>query len=558
MKILKVKNVTKNQYLNFLSCEVDEELGIFFGKAKIITDKNVDVDIKDKFEIYLDDGVTEQLYFTGYARDGGKYRSDGLVEINIDGIPHEVLNEKISLEFTDKTPEYIISQIFSGTGYGISTGITGVTLQKYTINDKRKRAIKDMMDVSGYTIRMQQNTTTIHFKQVNEGSSGITIDTSTTACIFYEWVKDDIKTIVNKIKIIGRNKDDEKYTGEASDSSSIATYGEFFELHRIDFLKDDTEAYNVAQKLLSPTPKTHGRIGIAFSDINYECLLNKTIHITDNVRNIDGDYLVVAQKVLSNGMAILTVGETDRIAYLNEQKKELDVIEERADIVYYESIDENQNIPVQGNTDGDTTGVANQSNTTGNSISGGIGDDNQGTIVGQAEDIYTSQNISDDNWHDLATPSPLPTSFGLLQIVVNIMVKPLSATSTDLIYVRLYNQTDDVYYPNSNGMVCGLYTADLDALCLSLSFLISNNMGWEGDTIKIQVKMEDLNTDAFKVAMLSYHYNKVPTHTHQHSLGIQDSGHTHPITENPHDHPVDITSTTTINKDRVHISKENR
>jgi len=117
-----------------------------------------------------------------------------------------------------------------------------------------------------------------------------------------------------------------KYEGEVSDASSISTYGERFAKYTLDYIQSDSEAQSAANALLVPNPKSGGSITVAWDET---IMVNETVALVDAVRNINGNYVVLEQRI-GNGMTTLQLGWTKTQGYLDAKREEIELRKARA------------------------------------------------------------------------------------------------------------------------------------------------------------------------------------------------------------------------------------
>jgi len=175
---------------------------------------------------------------------------------------------------------------------------------------------------------------------------------------------------------------------------------------------------------------------------------------------------------------------------------------------------------------------------------------------------YISSSRLDGNWHDVTfgqTTSNYPQDFVIVTYNFNFAWYGLTTSYNPEVSVRIYNQTDGVYFPNSNGYTHVLnvgFSESAGSYEVNGTIVIPKN--WQYKTIILQYKVSNYPTSYDGYAhWVSYRYYGVAGHTHtisgqtaesenlgtktsesgggshSHSVSIPD--HTHTVPDHTHD-----------------------
>jgi len=459
-----IRNETTGTDLHYNTYEIVAHTGDTIDTLKVNLPPTDTVNALDN--IVVKSGGVE--IWGGFAKDKGTWKANGTKEIEVLGYGSDILNNRVTLDLTGKSPEYILGQAVSGTGYIIETPVaSGVTIEHYTVNDTIRTVFAEMMARTGWVIRFTpekdgSGNRKIYFESPGYLSSGYSYDTATDNIKINEWREEIIETVRNHVKVIGQGEavdltvsdlqasltmgtasqtnflidgdietncafsyasppeyaiidfgrayicdrfryvggtsspatatfklyywdglawqswheitnfdnsgawtdwinltevitnkikiertDTEtttmylgeiemegtsgitrliKYEGEASDASSISTYGERFAKYTLDYIQSDSEAQSAANALLVPNPKSGGSITVAWDET---IMVNETVALVDAVRNINGNYVVLEQRI-GNGMTTLQLGWTKTQGYLDAKREEIELRKARA------------------------------------------------------------------------------------------------------------------------------------------------------------------------------------------------------------------------------------
>jgi|GEM_PF-6479046 len=502
----------------------------------------------------------------GFIHNKGEFQENGLVKVEAWGYVCELLDSVVSIDKTDKSPEYILNEVFGGTDYSLSTPVpTGLTISKYEYKGKARNVIGEMMDYSGFSLRIDYATKTIYFETEGRLSSGYNLGNSGIGCRVKRWEIEDISRLINRVYVVGEgfdsNGDPMAYQGTAKDIASIGLFGEKAYTLKIDYLSSDSEASGVASKLLRTEPGGGGMVEVAWEDIDNTVLVNKRINLVDTVRQIDGSFVVLEQTVSSIGPSVLTLswdrleGFTQAMRESNEiglermrvmdstksggtgdidgdtDGKNLDIEGDTDDeTIGIGGTTDDETIGIGGTTDDETVGISGNTGSKGLTVTGDTDDDQQSSTSEAGFNTYTS--VTGKTWQTVVTYEP-PTDFksdwSILIFVIPCMIYVDSTTSDTIIWWRLKNVDDTTYYPNVFGHVTYHGLDENDEQCVITMFALITSDSWKGDDIAIQMRCNATNDDF--IIDVSPQIITVPYHTHPGTgLNTDPTPHTHDST----------------------------
>lgn len=204
---VRIYNKTKGQYLTPLAYSIEKAIMVLVDRATITIKPSESVNAGDEIQVRLWDGTTESIFWGGFALTSGKILENGLKEIEVNGYPFDILNKKVEIEEVNKSPEEILANALSGTGYSFNCPqATGIALDKYSLKDSYKVLFREMMETSGYVLRMEHSTKTIYLEPEGYLNSGYSFDSASTPIKFYEWKHEDIRTIKNRVRVVGNRE----------------------------------------------------------------------------------------------------------------------------------------------------------------------------------------------------------------------------------------------------------------------------------------------------------------------------------------------------------------
>jgi len=276
--------------------------------------------------------------FEGYAEHTGKIRQDGDTTIDVLGHGYEILDEQVEIDLEDTSPEDVLSEVFSGTGYTFNYISTDITIPKVDVEQSRRRIISKMVDRAGYTIRFTHDQE-IYFEPREHRGLWKSVDTDTDKAATITYEKDSTDHIVNKVKIIG-TYDGKTYVGEAENFDYVSE--EKFRKFNVRYINSESEAGDMAEQLLRPQPQDKGEIIIGGNLFDPADICNKTISYEDSSKGIDTTLLIRHQDVRKQYIEIEVgeiagVGDYNRREYSKEEKTQAGA---DATAEVYETIDD--------------------------------------------------------------------------------------------------------------------------------------------------------------------------------------------------------------------------
>ncbi|RLF45647.1 MAG: hypothetical protein DRN17_02105, partial [Thermoplasmata archaeon] len=709
-----IRNETTGTDLHYNTYEIVAHTGDTIDTLKVNLPPTDTVNALDN--IVVKSGGVE--IWGGFAKDKGTWKIDGTKEIEVLGYGSDILNNRITLDLENKSPEYILGQAVSGTDYVIETPVaSGITIEHYTVNDTIRTVFAEMMARTGWVIRFTpekdgSGNRKIYFESPGYLSSGYSYNSATDNIKINEWREEIIETVRNHVKVIGQgempgltisdlqastasgtaenpgniidgntitytnsrtsgdyveinfgkkysissfryyvhsyfadNKEFKveywdgsawqplldlrtssagwsnwhnftsqitskikitfmeanmviteiellgkstlvKYEGEASDASSISTYGERFAKYTLDYIQSDDEAQSVANALLVPNPKSGGSITVAWDET---IMVNETVALVDALRNINGNYVVLEQRI-GNGMTTLQLGWTKTQGYLDAKREEIELRKARArtlgtsldsDIIDVDISDTDTTNPESINTSDTTELGINDTNpesiNTSDTTELGINDTNPESIntsdtteLGINDKTPDVINAGEKDYivNDPASNTLYSSSWQELTEYINLT----GSDPEDIITVRLYISNCDwsnISDPQVAPLHISLWASDNatgsgNVTAMFYQWVCLPNGGWEHryisfpaqalyevmgsvvDTIKaIQIKITTnaglgSGTGQLEVKATIYFTDahKHTTNEDPHTHTITGDNHKHTTNEDPHTHTI--------------------
>ncbi|MEA3432412.1 MAG: hypothetical protein U9R01_07070, partial [candidate division WOR-3 bacterium] len=225
MSSVTIRNKTTSTDLHWNTYEITAHMGDSIDKLVLNIPKDDVVSTLDNIVVLSNS--TE--IWGGFAKDKGKWKPGGTKEIEVLGYGSDIINKQVTLNLVDKSPEYILEQAVSGTGYVIITPVaTGITVSKYKVSTTIGQVFADMMARSGYKIRFTpeldaSSNRKIYFESVGYLSSGYSYNSATDNIKINEWREEIIETVVNKVKVIGQGKATDLTVADLQESTASGT-----------------------------------------------------------------------------------------------------------------------------------------------------------------------------------------------------------------------------------------------------------------------------------------------------------------------------------------------
>jgi len=200
MTIYTIYNKTKETIITGW-WEIHFSSGNFFGELTLDVAYNQSVDAMDEIQIKEDD----EVIFGGYAFNGGTYQSDGMKTIKVNGYGQEIMQQRISIDLENTSPEEVISEALSGTDYTFRYAeATGIAIDHYSIFDTIGKCIREMIDRTGWTVRITPSKE-IWLEPFGYRNTGYSYIVGTDGVEIVSWEKDRTVNIENRIRVIGQS-----------------------------------------------------------------------------------------------------------------------------------------------------------------------------------------------------------------------------------------------------------------------------------------------------------------------------------------------------------------
>lgn len=162
--------------------------------------------MKDEVQLKVDGTAV----WGGYVSMPGKFDRDGRQWVEVLQYGGEICENVVVINEEDKSPEYIIGQALSGTGYTLVTPVaTGITVRVYNRDDKIGTVFNDMCDRTGYVLRftpeLDGSDKKVYFEPKGQNSSGETYTTESGGggIRFGDWYNEVLDGMWNKVRVHG-------------------------------------------------------------------------------------------------------------------------------------------------------------------------------------------------------------------------------------------------------------------------------------------------------------------------------------------------------------------
>lgn len=273
--------------------------------------------------------------FRGYAENQGSISDSGEVAFKLYSFAKYTgkVNADQTAPVTSNTADAFQALLPSGYQVEVPGSVTPPSVNSYTLVAKRSKGYRELSKDHQWAYRFTPRTDgsgnyIVRFEPEGFGGTVGNIrgredftDGDILAKQVKSWEKARTKDIVNKVEVIGKDNNNSKVVGTASDSQSITDYGERFKRFQIDYtLGGTTEADNIADDKLKLSPGEGGEIKI---DTFHESNVNDSFDVKDTRRGIDGVYTCTEQETFypeGNDMLVFTYEtETEKRAAKDEQ-----------------------------------------------------------------------------------------------------------------------------------------------------------------------------------------------------------------------------------------------
>ncbi|MFB6225154.1 MAG: hypothetical protein ABEI13_01735, partial [Candidatus Paceibacteria bacterium] len=121
--------------------------------------------------------------------------------------------------------------------------------------------------------------------------------------IFKTWEKDKTDEVINKVKVEATNSNGATVTGSAKNQDMIDKFGVKFKKVKIPYVESTSEADRIAKSYLVPGKDDQGNditeppeSGTVKTAVFSDNIVNDSMQIVDNTRNIDDTFTVVQQR----------------------------------------------------------------------------------------------------------------------------------------------------------------------------------------------------------------------------------------------------------------------
>jgi len=289
--------------------------------ATVDTIKNVTVTGGDRLTI-TEDGTT---LFEGDAVSAGEIRTNGQRRITAEHDAYTLFDETVSFTETSPTIESVLSAALSnsnsGGSYTLDYNAASVSLgNDYEVDGRSvKRVFRDMTDRGdlvwwigvGNTITVEPRGNRGQFASLSPGD-GFRVQ---------KFEDGDTKTVRNDVTVVGTG--DVAVQGNATDSTSISTYGRQPERINVSYITSSGEANDMADALLIPEPLPSAEVLVdkSVGDIT-QPLPNFELAVDDSQGTGLNDTLEIEKQTITQGKATLQLGEGSGVSAATFNRKE--------------------------------------------------------------------------------------------------------------------------------------------------------------------------------------------------------------------------------------------
>lgn len=266
----------------------------------------------------------------GILEDDGSYRNGQLWGFQ-KWVGRKRTPNKISL--TNATITDIVNELLPSGYTAVTPGDDTVPiLDSYSFNGKIDRGIRDLVRdfpvKIWFTSELDANNdyiVKVQSKGYGDVVQTITFDSErqTQGYSVIRFEEEDKSNIVNKVEIEGTDDNGNLIQETVLDQGSIDSHGERYIHRNVGYLQSSTQATNLGNDILNPSPSPHAKISIPFQSQN---VLNASIDILDNRFGIDAVYTVVKQRdYYTEGKTEVELGfEKNRSEERRDRDRELD------------------------------------------------------------------------------------------------------------------------------------------------------------------------------------------------------------------------------------------
>jgi len=289
--------------------------------ATVDTIKNVTVTGGDRLTI-TEDGTT---LFEGDAVSAGEIRTNGQRRIEAEHDAYTLFDETVTFTETSPTIESVLSAALSnsnsGGSYTLDYNAASVSLgNDYEVDGRSvKRVFRDMTDRGdlvwwigvGNTITVEPRGNRGQFASLSPGD-GFRVQ---------KFEDGDTKTVRNDVTVVGTG--DVAVQGNATDSTSISTYGRQPERINVSYITSSGEANDMADALLIPEPLPSAEVLVdkSVGDIT-QPLPNFELAVDDSQGTGLNDTLEIEKQTITQGKATLQLGEGSGVSAATFNRKE--------------------------------------------------------------------------------------------------------------------------------------------------------------------------------------------------------------------------------------------
>lgn len=287
-------------------------------ESNITTRARADVDADQEYRVQVD-GTTK---FEGKTVSPGTIQATGEKIIKARHDAASVFSEVIFLNVQNQpsspaTDEDILNSALAGSGEGQSytltynaTPVELVDENGYIVENRSvKQIFRDMTDRRNHIWWVKPTGEEIIVEP--RGNQGLwnSLEAQSDKIEVGQFDQGSVDSVRNDVRVVGTGTDP-PVEGTASDSTSINTYGPQAEVYNISYISEVGEATDMAESLLITDPLVSAEVGV-HRDVGtiVDPIVNQTVDLQDDSKNIDESELVVEKQVIEQRHATLAVGQ---------------------------------------------------------------------------------------------------------------------------------------------------------------------------------------------------------------------------------------------------------
>lgn len=304
-------------------------------ESNVVTHARESVSADQPYRVQVD-GTTE---FEGKTVSAGTVRQNGQMDVTARHDASSVFSEVVDLvvgddptdEDEEPTDEDVLISALAGSGegqsYTLTYNATPVLLTDESTYEVSNRAVKqifrDMVDRRNFVWWVKPTGEEIVVEPRGNQGTWMSLTAASDGVEIRNFDQGSVDNVRNDVRIVGTGAEP-RAEGHAEDSTSINTYGRQSEVYNVAYVTEVAEATDHAESLLITDPPVSAEIRVPTSTGTItDPLVNYTVDIQDDSKNIDESGLVVERQTIEQRRATLAVGQGagEPIANTNRKTK---------------------------------------------------------------------------------------------------------------------------------------------------------------------------------------------------------------------------------------------